>query len=107
MRRRCLLHIGRHKTGSSAIQAALYRRREDLKQRGYLYPLSGLANELNHQNIAWAVIDGFWALMLPVIIVVGLRFVTPYSSDAKVVQHTIQLVPRLPEPTWRNRAAPA
>ena len=24
---------------------------------------------------------------------------TPYSTDAKVIQHTIQLVPRLPEPT--------
>ena len=27
-----------------------------------------------------------------------MRFVTPYSADVKVVQHTIQLVPRLPEP---------
>ena len=27
------------------------------------------------------------------------RFVTPASTDAKVVQYTIQLIPRLPEPT--------
>jgi multidrug resistance efflux pump len=33
------------------------------------------------------------------IFVIGLRFVTPYSTDGKVVQHTIQLIPRLPEPT--------
>jgi multidrug resistance efflux pump len=31
--------------------------------------------------------------------VIGLRFVTPYSTNAKVIQHTIQLIPRLPEPT--------
>jgi Multidrug resistance efflux pump len=30
---------------------------------------------------------------------IGLRFVTPTSNNAKVVQHTIQLVPRLTEPT--------
>src|SRR5208283_5269196 len=30
---------------------------------------------------------------------IGLRFVTPYSMEAKVIQHTIQLIPRLPEPT--------
>lgn len=30
---------------------------------------------------------------------IGLRFVTPYSTEAKVIQHTIQLIPRLPEPT--------
>ena len=33
------------------------------------------------------------------IFVIGLRFVTPNSANATVVQHTIQLIPRLPEPT--------
>ena len=33
-------------------------------------------------NIAWVI-----------------RFVAPYSTDAKIVQHTIQLIPRLTEPT--------
>jgi multidrug resistance efflux pump len=28
-----------------------------------------------------------------------MRFVAPYSTDVTVVQHTIQLIPRLPEPT--------
>jgi multidrug resistance efflux pump len=30
---------------------------------------------------------------------IGLRFVAPYAAEAKVIQHTIQLIPRLPEPT--------
>src|SRR5262245_62551823 len=30
---------------------------------------------------------------------IGLRFVTPYTTDGRVIQHTIQLVPRLSEPT--------
>src|SRR5271167_1020212 len=48
---------------------------------------------------AWGILSGFFALHLFLIFVVGLRFVTPYSSSAKVIQHTIQLIPRLPEPT--------
>src|SRR5271165_3223444 len=38
-------------------------------------------------------------LHLFLIFVVGLRFVTPQSANATVVQHTIQLIPRLSEPT--------
>ncbi|MFG1466255.1 efflux RND transporter periplasmic adaptor subunit [Xanthobacter sp. DSM 24535] len=38
-------------------------------------------------------------LHLFLIFVIGLRFVTPYSTNATVVQHTIQLIPRLSEPT--------
>jgi multidrug resistance efflux pump len=36
---------------------------------------------------------------LMLIFVVGLRFVTPQSANATIVQHTIQLIPRLSEPT--------
>ena len=36
------------------------------------------------------------------VFLIGLRFVTPYSVNATVVQRTIQLVPRLPEPTLVN-----
>ena len=36
-------------------------------------------------EIAWTVIDGFWALMLPVIIVVGLRFGIFTPTEAAVV----------------------
>ena len=48
---------------------------------------------------AWATVSGLIALHLFLIFVIGLRFVAPYSSNVKVVQHTIQLIPRLPEPT--------
>jgi multidrug resistance efflux pump len=33
------------------------------------------------------------------VFLIGLRFITPYSTNATVVQRTIQLIPRLPEPT--------
>jgi multidrug resistance efflux pump len=47
----------------------------------------------------WGVISLFFAAHLFLIFVIGLRFVAPFSTNAKVVQHTIQLIPRLPEPT--------
>jgi multidrug resistance efflux pump len=34
-----------------------------------------------------------------IIFLIGLRFMAPLATEAKVIQHTIQLVPRLPEPT--------
>jgi tripartite ATP-independent transporter DctM subunit len=37
------------------------------------------------REVIWAVIDGFWALMLPVIIVVGLRFGIFTPTEAAVV----------------------
>jgi multidrug resistance efflux pump len=47
----------------------------------------------------WVVIFVF--IMIPVFLVflVGLRFVTPVSANATVIQRTIQLIPRLPDPT--------
>jgi multidrug resistance efflux pump len=47
---------------------------------------------------AWGVLVLFFAAHLFLTFIVGLRFITPYST-VKVVQHTIQLIPRLPEPT--------
>src|SRR5271170_5827093 len=47
----------------------------------------------------WGVLSFFVGLHVFLIFIIGLRFVAPYSTDLKVVQHTIQLVPRLPEPT--------
>jgi multidrug resistance efflux pump len=38
-------------------------------------------------------------LHLFLVFLIGLRFVTPNSANATVVQRTIQLIPRLPEPT--------
>ena len=47
----------------------------------------------------WGVIFAFFVLHLLLVFLIGLRFVTPNSANATVVQHTIQLIPRLPEPT--------
>ena len=50
-------------------------------------------------SIPWGVVSFGFGLHILIIFLIGLRFVTPYSTDAKIIQHTIQLVPRLPEPT--------
>jgi multidrug resistance efflux pump len=50
-------------------------------------------------TMAWGIVTFFIALHVFLIFVIGLRFVTPYSTNVTVVQHTIQLIPRLPEPT--------
>ena len=50
-------------------------------------------------SIAWGVVSALVGLHLLIIFLIGLRFVTPYSTGAKVIQHTIQLTPRLSEPT--------
>src|SRR6476469_728204 len=47
----------------------------------------------------WGFIFGFFVFHLMLVFLIGLRFVTPYSTNATVVQRTIQLIPRLPEPT--------
>jgi multidrug resistance efflux pump len=47
----------------------------------------------------WGFVFGFFVLHLLLVFMIGLRFVTPNSANATVVQHTIQLIPRLPEPT--------
>jgi multidrug resistance efflux pump len=50
-------------------------------------------------SIAWGVVSAFVGLHLLIIFMIGLRFVTPYATEARIIQHTIQLIPRLPEPT--------
>jgi multidrug resistance efflux pump len=50
-------------------------------------------------NIAWGVVSVSVFLHLLIIFLIGLRFVAPYATEAVVVQHTIQLIPRLPHPT--------
>ena len=50
-------------------------------------------------SVPWILVSGFFVVHVLLIFLIGLRFMTPASNNAKVVQHTIQLVPRLPEPT--------
>jgi multidrug resistance efflux pump len=47
----------------------------------------------------WGIIFAFFVVHLMLIFLIGMRFMTPYSASATVVQRTIQLIPRLPEPT--------
>jgi multidrug resistance efflux pump len=47
----------------------------------------------------WGIVSAFFVLHVFLVFIIGLRFVTPYTTNATVVQHTIQLIPRLPEPT--------
>jgi multidrug resistance efflux pump len=50
-------------------------------------------------SMTWGILSAFFAVHLFLIFIIGLRFVTPYSSNVKVVQYTVQPIPRLPEPT--------
>ncbi len=50
-------------------------------------------------SIPWGVVSAFVGVHLLIIFLIGLRFMTPYATEAKIIQHTIQLTPRLPQPT--------
>jgi multidrug resistance efflux pump len=50
-------------------------------------------------SIPWGVVSAFVGVHLLIIFMIGLRFMTPYATEATVIQHTIQLTPRLNEPT--------
>jgi multidrug resistance efflux pump len=47
---------------------------------------------------AWAFVSSLVFIHVFIVFLIGLRFVTPNSANATIVQHTIQLVPRLPQP---------
>jgi multidrug resistance efflux pump len=47
----------------------------------------------------WGIVFAFVVIHLFLVFLIGLRFVTPNSANATMVQRTIQLIPRLPEPT--------
>lgn len=54
MTRRCFLHVGTHKTGTSSIQQVLDHHRADLSTHGFLYPRAGIVPGMSgHHNIAW------------------------------------------------------
>lgn len=54
--RKCYIHIGTHKTGTSALQEMLARHDVALQDKGFLYPRAGRpAPYAGHHNIAWEV----------------------------------------------------
>ncbi len=50
-------------------------------------------------TIGWGFFSAFFVVHLMLIFLIGLRFVTPLATEARIIQHTIQLIPRLSEPT--------
>jgi multidrug resistance efflux pump len=66
---------------------------------GVLFWLVFFRLKLLRLTPTWVVIFVF--IMAPVFLVflIGLRFVTPVSANATIVQHTIQLIPSLTDPT--------
>jgi multidrug resistance efflux pump len=49
-------------------------------------------------NVGWGIISTFFLAHILLTFLVGMRFQAPYSTDLRVVQHTIQIVPRLEQP---------
>ena len=41
-------------------------------------------------SITWGVVSGLVGLYLLIIFLIGLRFMTPYATEAKVIQHPFQ-----------------
>jgi len=66
---------------------------------GFLFWLVFFKFKWIRLTYGWGLFFLIFILHLSLIFIIGLRFVTPYTTNAKVIQHTIQLVPRLPEPT--------
>lgn len=54
--RKCFIHIGTHKTGTTAIQHLLTRNTSALQEKGYFYPQAGRLELLpGHHNVAWEI----------------------------------------------------
>jgi len=52
--RKIYIHAGLHKTGSTALQTALFNNRENLLRQGFYYPGIGIPARFHgHHNIAW------------------------------------------------------
>lgn len=62
------IHIGLHKTGTTAIQTLLYANRGRLAKQGYVYPETGM-QQRGHHKLAWALhrkpeLRGLWSELL-------------------------------------------
>lgn len=53
--RRCFIHLGTHKTGTTSLQYLLHKRRRRLADLGFLYPQQGRPRiaRHGHHNLAW------------------------------------------------------
>lgn len=65
----------------------------------FVFWLVFLKLKLLRMTPGWVFAFSVFVLHLMLIFLIGLRFVTPGSASAAVVQHTIQLIPRLSGPT--------
>lgn len=56
--KKIFLHMGYHKTGSTAIQVYLYKNRENLKEKGVLYPTSACPENaiFGHHILPWSFV---------------------------------------------------
>jgi len=50
-------------------------------------------------NFFWGIATFWVGVHLLLVFLIGMRFSQPYTDDARIVRHTIQVVPRLSEPT--------
>ncbi|MCG6867435.1 MAG: HlyD family secretion protein [Gammaproteobacteria bacterium] len=50
-------------------------------------------------NVIWGLVTFWIGVHLLLVFLIGTRFSQPYTKDARIVRRTIQIVPRLPEPT--------
>ena len=50
-------------------------------------------------NIGWGIVSFWVGAHILLLFLISLRFFQPYSTDGHIIHHTIQLVPRLPQPT--------
>ena len=54
------LHIGLHKTGSTALQSTLLKHQTKLERRGYFIPKAGRnprpKNRIVHSNLSWEIL---------------------------------------------------
>lgn len=50
-------------------------------------------------SIVWGIVSFWVGVHLLLVFLIGIRFYQPYSTSARVVRHTVQIIPRLPHPT--------
>ena len=72
-KRRIILHIGTHKTGSTTIQAGLKANRRMLLRYGIDYPQMGVVGQ-GHHNIAFDLADHRW-------------YIPAFGGFTRLVQH--------------------